>query len=48
MCVFGATFIYTIVLIQAFVYIRGDAGIQAVISAAQDVNKPQICHHVCL
>ena len=41
MCVFGALFIDTVVLIQAFVYICGYAGIQAIVSAAQDVNNPR-------
>ena len=40
MSVFGATFINTVVLPQAFDYICGYAGIQAVVSAAQDVNNP--------
>ena len=48
MCVFGTLFIDTVVLIQALVYICGYAGIQAIVSAAQDVNKPRICLNACL
>ena len=47
MCVFGTLFIDTVVLIQTFVYICGYAGIQAIVSAAQDVNNPR-CLNVCL
>ncbi len=41
MCVFGALFTDTVVLVQAFIYIGGYAGIQAIVCATQDVNNPR-------